>query len=71
YPRDSVYWLPPLESLIAEVDKFGVSWELSPGTFSLVQRMGAFKIPLKTFSSESIEQSVAEGLLWLMQQKQG
>lgn len=70
YPKDSVYWLPPLESLIAEVDKFGVSWEISPGTFSLVQRMGAFKVPLKTFSSESVEQAVAEGLLWLMQQKQ-
>lgn len=69
YTLDNVYWIPSLASLIAEVNKIGFKWELTPSRFSIVENRGPFRFVLQNFENASQEQAVADGLLWLIQNK--
>ena len=69
FPLDSVHWIPSLKSMLDEVNKQGMDWSLTKDGFQLIEKKGMFPRVVKSATNQDHETAVAEGLLWLLQQK--
>lgn len=69
FPLDSVHWIPSLKSMLDEVNKQGMDWSLTKDGFQLIEKKGMFPRVVKSTTNQDHETAVAEGLLWLLQQK--